>query len=287
MSRLLCSILVICFVGFWGIDSGQGNPVPLVHLKMDGNLTDSGTAGISGITMGSHSSFVTDTPGGGTGSRVKSVPTSDADSQVAITLPDHPALNLSGGSFTMTFWMKPKSEGLASCGMAIYDRWNGGWGSAGKGITVTSSCITEGGTRYMRNMFLVDVYSVNTNHTTEGVVVGNDAKWIFQALVYDATTSKVTQYFGYEDRSVYSTGEVALSGSAGAPDAIDLAGTIGFRAATNNRAFDGGLDDFRIYTGKLDAGEIETIRFQGISVPEPVTLVLLGLSSVLFLRRRD
>ena len=226
---------------------------PQVFLKFDNSSIDSGTAGISGVTLGAHDSYASNSAAAYLNQNVLFSPGSDTDSAVGVTIPHNDALNLD--SFTVTGWLRPDSNGMTGCGMGFYDKYQ----SVGsEGIRITYSWDP---TNHLRFYFDVNDKGVYTSSSNEIVTAGGNAPWVFTALTYNANTRTAKAYFGYADTPVYATSDVTFSGSGPLhPIANTLDAIIGFRRSTGSRAMDGNLDDFRIYKRILTPADLEFIR---------------------------
>lgn len=94
-------------------------------------------------------------------------------------------------------------------------------------------------------------------------------QWDHIALTYDGTTT----------RWYYNGGEVGSN--VGNPDNSFQQIRLGINRNIDN-AFEGDLDDVRIYSSALDANAIAALAV----IPEPSSLALLGLGGLLMARRR-
>jgi hypothetical protein len=265
----------MAFVAFAMLATNAIAADPVVRLKFDDNLDDSGTAGIAGITVGPHSTFSNTTlpPTISTGKAMRFSPTADNDPLAAVTIPDNPALNF--GSFTMTTWFKPDgSIGKAGLGTNLYSRYvSAGAASQGFFIGTSWSSIIDINDSSARNLRLI-VNIDNASFFTDSIVTGSNnfsnspvihliTDWIFVAFSYDATTSTGKTYFGVNSDPSALTGAMAgtVFGTVHAPEAPSSAlnGNVGLRF-DGNRALEGRLDDFRFYGTALSAAEVEAVR---------------------------
>jgi hypothetical protein len=112
--------------------------------------------------------------------------------------------------------------------------------------------------------------------------------WVFFAVTYNgaATINNVLMYSG----SVSSTAVVGTTGTInrGTPADDTAVFTVGNRADTQ-RGFNGTLDDIRLYSGILDASQIEAVRLEVATsaIPEPSSAALLmGAGAVAFVALR-
>lgn len=120
-------------------------------------------------------------------------------------------------------------------------------------------------------------------------------QWVFFAVTYNgsATSSNVRFYSGTGSVAGSVVGAGTSTANAGTLDTTSTTFNLAGRGATNfDRPFDGLMDDFRVYSGLLDATAIEAIRLDGITspVPEPSSAALLvGAGAMVFVvggRRR-
>jgi hypothetical protein len=232
--------------------------------------------------------------------------------------------------FTVTFWFNPSTVRTGG-GSSIQHRLltfgdsttTDVPGGAAAGFWLRNN--TSGTT----NPFTLDVFVKGRTVTPlDGVgnatgIAGTESPigtWTFVALTYDASSS-----FGNDSaiQSVATGGASMVNGqlyhgtnttavtrfdapitvatgtSSGDPTAAS-SGPIDFGAAAQlllanrsagARAFDGFMDDVRIYDSVLSAAEVEGVRRQGLvgAIPEPSTSVLAaicGLGALRFRRRR-
>lgn len=263
--------------GIVAVSAQMGQAAPIVRLQFDNNLNDSGTAGITGITMGAHDSYdATIPPLIPAGTSLKFTPTADNDGAVAVTIPDAAALDV--GSFTVTTWMQPRTRGLAGSGSAIYSRF-----VSNQGIFIgTSYYDVVGSTAKLRLIVNIDTASKFTDNLSgPAPVVTLNSDWVFVAFSYDATTSTGKTYFGINNGVSQQYGQAQTFG-VGAPEALAIAATLGLRY-DGNRAMDGRLDDFRIYGSALNAADVEQVRLSTV-IPEPASLSLMLLSGLTLCR---
>ena len=106
----------------------------------------------------------------------------------------------------------------------------------------------------------------NITFTFDGAAVGNDS-----VLYFDGT-----QVATYD-----------LGTTIGGGDLNFFMGTRDWIGNTDQYYFDGGIDEVQVYDEALSQTDVTTLVNSGpVPIPEPVTMVLLGLGSVLFAARR-
>lgn len=99
-------------------------------------------------------------------------------------------------------------------------------------------------------------------------------QWYHFAATYDSLTGLVKLYVNdVEEVTDLDYGSMATN---------NYAVTIGKASYTNNYYFDGIIDDVRIYNKALTADEVQQ-NYAAQSIPEPVTMALLGLGSLAML----
>jgi hypothetical protein len=176
----------------------------------------------------------------------------------------------------------------------------------GVGFHIRNNGAGSGGTPNPRTIALnanaIDVSAAGAGSGFEGTAVSTGT-WAFVALTYDGTSSNGDNsaaqstataaassvngqlYWGTSALAV-TRFDAPLTSVAGDATALSL-GAMNFGNAaqlilannlSQNRSFDGSIDDIRIYDGVLSAGAVENIRQEGlIGIPEPSAIVLSGL----------
>jgi hypothetical protein len=102
-----------------------------------------------------------------------------------------------------------------------------------------------------------------------------DGNWHLAVATYDSSVSGQDNLFIYWDGEV--RGSMEWSGLMDTDNLQDAA--IGVQT-NGNEPFFGGIDDVRIYNHALSAAEVQAL------VPEPATVMLLGLGGLALLRRK-
>lgn len=133
-----------------------------------------------------------------------------------------------------------------------------------------------------------------SNSSTGGNIVSVVGQWAFIAVSYDGalTSSNVSFYNGSSSVAATALGNKinVNGGPVGTPSNLTTALRIGSTGATNtDRVPAGSFDDVRIYSGVLDASQIEDIRASAIPEPSTAALMAAGsslLAAVMIRRRR-
>ena len=124
------------------------------------------------------------------------------------------------------------------------------------------------------------------NGGTLGALAANT--WYFVAITYDTTAGAVVYSGDQHDAAVSAA---TLSDVAGGALNLSSATSISLLDRfSGGRDYPGAIDDVNLYSGALTQSQLDAIQTaQLLAVPEPATLALLSLSSVvgaMMLRRR-
>jgi len=108
-----------------------------------------------------------------------------------------------------------------------------------------------------------------------GVAVPITNEWVFVAITFDGTLgSDNTIYYTGTDTSITKvyTNTIAATGT---PASSKLLYVGDWNGSTGSRAFNGYLDNFRIYDRVLDAEEIQSVMLINDSPPVPGTIIFV------------
>ena len=111
-----------------------------------------------------------------------------------------------------------------------------------------------------------------------------DGNWHNITFTFQGGVAGTDAYLYFDGTQVGSTDmDETITGG----DLNFLMGTRDWIGNTDQYYFDGGIDEVQVYDAALSQAEITTLVNNGpVPIPEPVTMVFLGLGSVLFTARR-
>lgn len=274
------NVVSMAFVLAIGLAAGVANADLVGHWDFDHNFRD-----LSG--NGNHADYMglpTLIPGApdGMGAALSIDAVQDGDDMLGegyLVVQDSPSLSFGADSFTLALWMKA-------------DEWNGkkqfliknGTNGSEHGSGNTS------GNRYVLKFdggfrFAIDSEDEGgkENMTIDADLVAN-GEWVHVAAVRNSDTNTMLMYVNGElikeegtgdTGNIDSPGEIMTIGGGLKENQLRDDGTTG----VIQHIYDGALDDIRFYNTALSAEEIAAI-------PEPATLLILGVGAFGMLRRR-
>jgi hypothetical protein len=130
---------------------------------------------------------------------------------------------------------------------------------------------------------------VNSGFLVSNATDFRGAGWNMVAVVFNGNTNTSSFYVGGTGFVGYSSAAdraINTSNTADGDPATTVNFVIGGDQATRN--FEGGIDMVGVYTGAASLAELNSIYTNGIAIPEPGTLMLVGvaLGTLMIFRRR-
>lgn len=192
---------------------------------------------------------------------------------------------LSGsGAKTFVAWINPTGLDTSGSGIFSYSPTNGE--GAGEDLRFVLDSNGDLRAEVSSGFFLYDI----TGSEGNGAGLVGDG-WTFVAVIFDTDTDTSRFYIGGQgmvtptSRSANQSITTAASTSNNGVSTITLGGA---QESLPRRSFVGGIDMAAIYTGAASEAELDAIYANGIAVPEPGTLTLVGLTIVtlLMIRKR-
>jgi fibronectin-binding autotransporter adhesin len=181
-------------------------------------------------------------------------------------------------SFTLAGWFKTDSTSSIGNNATIFNNnasATSGYNLAGTGATPGSLTL-----------------SVNNGSISSGAEYFDTQSWVFFAVTYDGTAVQpgpnVSWYKGTQGDSVsmVSIGTMIAGAVNDDGQALTVGGENPF-GSLNTFAFDGFLDNLRIWDEILDGGQLEGVRMGDLNpVPTPGSMGLLAMAGLISVRRR-
>lgn len=288
-TRITGILMATLFVGVC-LGAGSAQAALLLEFKFDESGTDIVNSGSAGgtWTMQDSSGLVTDLHGqglSGTGFD-NTASTGMGNAGVGgrvIASADIDAVD-SLQSLTITGWIKDPSTLAPHNGARVISKFRSGTPNNGWELLWGGN---DGGLQLRIND--------GTANSTANAYAESEDEWVFFAAVWDGTSGSDNArfYVGTTNTPVGLVNKLTLSETLVTDNANKV--TIGNVDTSYKRAFDGRLDNIRLYgsttdgSGALTLEELESIRyFDVVTIPEPasLTLVLLGVGSLVGWRRR-
>jgi hypothetical protein len=192
--------------------------------------------------------------------------------------------------------MNVSGAALAGTGAKTFVAWINPTGLDANGAGIISYSPTNGTLAGSDLRFMLDVNGdlraeVNSGafaYTTSPSLVGGG--WKMVAAIFDGNTNTSSFYIGGvgfltpDSVVARAINTSATAASSGITDIV----IGGQQFGVTNRSFVGGIDSVAVYSGAATLSELDNIYTNGIAIPEPGTLALVGvaLGSLLLFRRR-
>jgi len=277
----------------WNFDGGSGTGVPNV-TSGGGNLTANGSSSFTGAGVSGQSGDFAYTSSSAAGYANAGITTSgDALTGLA-------GLN----QFTINFWINPfitYSNQPAFSGTTVSRFLQigavSGYDEAGLASQGNGNNANAGISIALNNISLqVGVGQAPTFLANNAFSGFTSNQWVNVTLEYDGTAAAGNSSSSLATAIGNGTGDgavfISTPGSLGAPMMLVMTNTAGAVVSpgltasellllanrnNNNRGWDGEIDDVSIYSGLLTSSQLNSLV---TVVPEPTTLTLLGLGSV-------
>lgn len=218
--------------------------------------------------------------------------------------------------FTVSFWFKTEAlYTVANRTSRLIILGTSGTTDLGTANSLAFAQLGSNGTGANASRIIPQFGTVDLSQTAVGTGVGPTntvGEWTFVAMTYDGNASTAPtsnnssvqlgatagvsqtngQFYRGTDTASVIRSDLQVSASPTVNDSITLGAiNLGTNAAlflansnARTRAFDGTMDDVRIYDGVLTAAEIEGVRLEGLAgiavIPEPSTCALVGMGLV-------
>jgi len=267
--NFLCLVVLLVLCGVFPVKA-QTLLLRYTFDEASGNALDGGQAPAADGTFSGGAVRTTNTPG--------------AFSSGAVDLTDFSNLPfIDGGSpskldgltnFTLTVWLNlqnsPSSAICCSNNRRLLAKQGGGFEGFSWNLNNTGL-----GSGYTAANFKMALFIGGANGFQNGIsdtATGADHRWRFLAVSYDGnlTSANVVFYVGDETNSVAQLGSIAsINDGATTPSAAGFKVGNTDAASTLNTAPPGWLDDARVYSGVLNATQLDAVRLDNLVLSTP------------------
>jgi hypothetical protein len=277
---------IVRFTVLLAVIPATASAAPLLRYTFDelsGSALDTGTAPLTDATLEGGATRSADTPGGfGSSLDLRN------DSPVAHAL-EGDAADLDGlSALTLTTWLKvdiyPKLGASGNDRLMAKQGGGANFDGFSWNMNATPNDGPVGPDNFRLGLFL------GGSGGFVGAFSSDDAtavEWAFLATTYDSTSGTVAFYMGSVNSPVVLLGTPQVLGlNPGVIDGLSARFGVGFTdaAPASDLSAIGLQDDVRVYGQALSVTELEGVRQS--NVPEPNTISLLGLGSVVALGTR-
>jgi hypothetical protein len=254
---------------------GSAAQAQLLQYNLNNTGTNSGSVGAAGdITLGSAATFSANSGGVSAASGDYALLNTTSVSAGATTSSSITAMNgLSG--LTISGWLNTSAWNANRRIMEYQFGWSG--------FTLTLAAGNQLSLRIADPDFA----------TSTGTSYASGA-WVFFAATWDGATGDISFYQGGVGSSAVLqstvTGNELGTYDSGGANTNPLRVGNGFSGWDAGEAFNGSMDDLRVYGSVLDVAALESVRASAVTVPEPASVGLFSLGGVVLLlaiRRRQ
>lgn len=255
-------------IGSWSQDETSGDLIDSTGNHAPGVATGAPSYGQAGVANGTYGAITVENAAG---TSIGYGPSTEDEFFVIGADNNSPVMNLdASGSFTVMGWVNPMAPAAASTyrflstgSAAGADR---GWGF---GLRLPGSDGVGSSLRFT-------TYGIADNDSALFNVTFGD--WLHIAATYDA--GLITYYLN----GIALDSDTSVFGNESANGRLVIGGRLG---ANDVDQMNGLVDGVQVYSGALDAAQIQTAAAMSVSVPEPST-IFIGVAGAagLFLARR-